>query len=108
MSTAQGNLWIETSPYDFVKSKSDVSLLVRKCLGDTVFVLVYVDDIIFTGSNIFSVDQIIASLASQFSIKDLGNLHYFLGVELICSSEGLILTQINYVNEILNDELMSD
>ena len=97
MSTAQGNLWIETSPYDFFKTKSDVSLLVRQGLGDTVFVLVYVDNIIFTGSNIFSVDQVIASLASQFSIKELGNVHYFLGVEVIRSSDSLILTQSNYV-----------
>ncbi|PHT61353.1 hypothetical protein T459_34798 [Capsicum annuum] len=35
-------------------------------------------------------------------------LHYFLGVEVIRSSNGLILTQANYVNEILNDELMTD
>uniref|UniRef100_A0A3Q7ETT8 Reverse transcriptase Ty1/copia-type domain-containing protein n=1 Tax=Solanum lycopersicum TaxID=4081 RepID=A0A3Q7ETT8_SOLLC len=63
-------------------------------LGDTVFVLIYVDDIIFTGRNIFSVDE--------------GNLHYFLGVEVIRSSDGLILTQMNYVNKILNVELITD
>lgn len=38
----------------------------------------------------------------------MGNLHYFLGVKVIRSSDGLILTQANYVNEILNDELMTD
>uniref|UniRef100_A0A3Q7I3K1 Reverse transcriptase Ty1/copia-type domain-containing protein n=1 Tax=Solanum lycopersicum TaxID=4081 RepID=A0A3Q7I3K1_SOLLC len=43
-----------------------------------------------------------------FSIKDLGNLHYFIGVEVIRSSSSLILTQSNYVNEILNDELMTN
>lgn len=73
-----------------------------------MFVLVYVDDIIITGSNTLSVNQVITSLASKFSIKDLGNLHYFLGVEVIHSSNGLVLTQANYVNEILNDELMTD
>uniref|UniRef100_A0A3Q7H8A5 Reverse transcriptase Ty1/copia-type domain-containing protein n=1 Tax=Solanum lycopersicum TaxID=4081 RepID=A0A3Q7H8A5_SOLLC len=92
----------------FVKTKSDASLLVRHGAGDTLFVLVYVDDIIITGSNTLSVNQVITSLASKFSIKDLGNLHYFLGVEVIRSSNSLILTQTNYVNEILNDELMTD
>lgn len=121
MLVTQGNLWLETSPsgmvhaltgylssIGFIKTKSDASLLVRQGLGDTMFILVYVDDIIVTGSNTFQVDQVIASLASKFSVKDLGNLHYFLGVELIRSSDGLILTQANYVNEILNDELMTD
>ena len=96
------------SSIGFVKTKSDASLLVRHGAGDTLFVLVYVDDIIITGSNTLSVNQVITSLASKFSIKDLGNLHYFLGVEVIRSSNGLILTQANYVNEILNDEVMTD
>ena len=92
----------------FVKTKSDASLLVRHGAGDALFVLIYVDDIIITGSNTLSVNQVFTSLASKFSIKDLGNLHYFLGVEVIHSSNSLILTQANYVNEILNDEVMTD
>ena len=80
------------SSIGFVKTKSDASLLVRHGAGDTFFVLVYVDDIIITGSNTLSVNQVITSLASKFSIKDLGNLHYFLGVEVIRSSNGLCLT----------------
>ena len=77
-------------------------------LRDTLFVLVYVDNIIVTGSNTLNVNQVITSLAYQFSIKDLGNLHYFISVQVIRSSSGLILTKANYVNEILNDELMTD
>lgn len=68
------------SSTSFFKTKSDASLLVRQGLGETTFALVYVNDIIVTGSNTFRVDQVIASVASQFSMKDLGNLHYFLGV----------------------------
>ena len=96
------------SSIGFVKTKSDASLLVRHGAGDTLFVLIYVNDIIITGSNTLTVNQVITSLASKFSIKDLGNLHYFRGVEVIRSSNGIILTQANYVNEILNDELMND
>uniref|UniRef100_A0A3Q7EXG2 Reverse transcriptase Ty1/copia-type domain-containing protein n=1 Tax=Solanum lycopersicum TaxID=4081 RepID=A0A3Q7EXG2_SOLLC len=43
----------------------------------------------------------------SLSIKDLGNLHYFLGVEVLRNSGGLIFTQENYVNDILNDDLMT-
>ena len=56
------------SSIGFVKTKSDASLLVRHGAGDTLFVLVYVDDIIITGSNTLSVNQVITSLASKFSI----------------------------------------
>ncbi|KAF3675784.1 Ankyrin repeat-containing-like protein [Capsicum annuum] len=80
------------SSIGFVKMKSDTSPLVRQGLGKTMFIFVYVDGIIITRSNTSSVDQVIASLASKFSIKDLGNLYYFLGVEVIRSSKGLILT----------------
>ncbi|XP_015159967.1 uncharacterized mitochondrial protein AtMg00810-like [Solanum tuberosum] len=96
------------SSIGFVKTKLDASLLIRHAVGDSLFDLVYVDEIIITGSNTLSVNYVITSFASKFSIKDLGNLHFFLGVEVIRNSNGLILTQANYVNKILNDELMTD
>lgn len=96
------------SSIGFVKTKSHVFLLVKDIPDDTLFVLVYVDGIIVTRSNTFSVNQVITSFASQFSIKDLGDLHYFQDDEVICSSGRVILTQANYVNDIINDELMSD
>lgn len=91
----------------FVKTKSDASLLLRHGPGDTLFVLVYVDDIIVIRTNTFSVNQVITFLASQLLFKDLGNIHYFLSIEVLHSSCGLIPTQGNYVNKILNDKLMT-
>ena len=44
------------SSIGFVKTKSDASLLVRHGAGDMLFVLVYVDDIIISGSNTLSVN----------------------------------------------------
>ncbi|KAH0683011.1 hypothetical protein KY289_020763 [Solanum tuberosum] len=52
------------SSIGFVKTKSDASLLVRHGLGDTLFVLVYVDDIIVTGSNTSSVNQLMTDCKS--------------------------------------------
>ena len=49
---------------------------------DIIFLLVYVDDIILTGSNAALIQQVIHSLEHEFSIRDLGALHYFLGIEL--------------------------
>jgi len=52
-----------------------------------------VDDIIVTGSNIFAVNLIITKLKADFVVKDLGELHFFLGIAALPVSNGLYLTQ---------------
>ena len=52
----------------------------------------YVDDLILTGSDDMVVQNFVAQLGSHFSIKDLGTLSYFLGVEVVSCFEGLRLT----------------
>ena len=62
-----------------------------------------VDDIIITGNddqeNVFLKQH----LNNKFTIKDLGILHYFLGIEVSYSSKGLNLTQHGYINELLKE-----
>ncbi|KAH0751494.1 hypothetical protein KY285_004642 [Solanum tuberosum] len=92
----------------FVKSESDASLFIRKVSNNILYALVYVDDIIITGNHLSEVNQAIASLAGRFSIKDLGNLHFFLGIEVLRTAKGITLSQSNYINEILSEENMQD
>jgi len=73
-----------------------------------VYILVYVDDIILTGNSSSLVHQVISSLSSHFSLKDLGPLSYFLGVEVHRDSKGLLLSQAKYVSDLLHDLLMQD
>ncbi|OIT34060.1 putative mitochondrial protein [Nicotiana attenuata] len=61
-----------------------------------------VDDIIVTGSSIKHTDHTIKLLGNKFSIKDLGSLHFFLGVKVIPYSDGLLLAQSNYIAELLD------
>ena len=68
----------------------------------------YVDGIIITGPNSSTVSSIILSLANRFSLKDLGNLSYFLGVEVLPHSIGLFLSQSKYILDILTKANMSD
>lgn len=63
----------------FHNSLADTSLFIYKKHSKFVYVLVYVDDILVTGSDPVLVQQVITSLANRFSIKDMGNLSYFLG-----------------------------
>jgi Reverse transcriptase (RNA-dependent DNA polymerase) len=62
---------------------------------------VYVDDIIVTGSNRDQVQTYITLLGWQFAIRDMDNLHYFLGVEATTTSNGLCLTQTKYLFDLL-------
>ncbi|RVW77085.1 Retrovirus-related Pol polyprotein from transposon RE1 [Vitis vinifera] len=67
----------------FKNSHSDTSLFVLRSSNHVVYLLVYVDDIILTGSSDTLVSQFVDYLAQRFSLKDLGPLSYFLGVEVV-------------------------
>lgn len=67
----------------FKSTISDSSLFILKHNTFLILVLVYVDDIIVTGSSPKHISTFISYLASKFSLKDLGSLSYFLGVEVI-------------------------
>ena len=66
-----------------------------------VYVLIYVDDIIVTGNSLSKITSFIKYLSSRFSLKDLGDLSYFLGMEARRTTTGLQLTQVNYITDIL-------
>jgi hypothetical protein len=63
--------------------------------------LVYVNDIILTGSTIDAVDALIRKLSTIFLVKDLGDLNFFLGVEVNRVPVGLLLSQQRYICDIL-------
>ncbi|XP_050141131.1 uncharacterized mitochondrial protein AtMg00810-like [Malus sylvestris] len=66
-----------------------------------VFILVYVDDIIVTGRSTSACQQVITQLSFMFPIKNLGALHYFLGIEVKRSSKGIYISQIKYILDLL-------
>lgn len=84
----------------FHNSLANSSLFVLTQGHDLVYVLVYVDDILITRTNSVLVD-IIQSLGSDFALKDLGTLHYFLGIEVVSTPTGLVLSQTKYATELL-------
>ncbi|GAA0143531.1 hypothetical protein LIER_04197 [Lithospermum erythrorhizon] len=66
----------------YTQSKNDISLYIRNSSTGIVIVTVYVDDILLTGSDNEGIVQLKSVLHAQFSIKDLGALHFFLGFEI--------------------------
>ena len=72
----------------FVEAKSDTSLFVYRRGVDTVYLL-YVDDIVLTASSTELLRRTISALQREFSMKDLGELHHFLGISVQCRPGGL-------------------
>nr|GFB84440.1 copia protein [Tanacetum cinerariifolium] len=93
---------------DFKGSKTDASLFIYS-RGDTLlYILVYVDDIIVTDNNKGTIDNIICQLGSDFALKDLGPLNYFLGIEIVSHVSGILLSQKKYILELLQSTALSN
>jgi hypothetical protein len=76
----------------FTSSKADSSLFILQTPSLTMFVLVYVDDIIITASVPAAISDLLQQLWVSFAIKDLGKLNYFLGVEVVPLKSGILLS----------------
>ncbi|KAJ0528553.1 putative RNA-directed DNA polymerase [Helianthus annuus] len=88
--------------YGFVQSKCDHSMYVLAKQKVFVILLVYVDDIVVTGNSVDEVSKIKGILNSNFQIKDLGKLKYFLGIEVLYNESGVCLNQRKYCLELLS------
>jgi hypothetical protein len=66
----------------FDEAKSDTSLFIYQRGSDTTYLLLYVDDIILTASSTGLRQRIISALQQEFAMKDLGELHHFLGMHV--------------------------
>ncbi|XP_061352700.1 uncharacterized mitochondrial protein AtMg00810-like [Gastrolobium bilobum] len=86
-----------------VQSHADHSLLIKSEGDSFTALLIYVDDIVVAGNDKTKIDSVKRSLDSEFKIKDLGNLHYFLGLEILRSVDGLLISQRKYALELISD-----
>jgi histone deacetylase 1/2 len=85
----------------FVPSKADTSLFFNRKGSHTIFMIVCVDDIIVSSSSREAVNALLQYLQKDFAIKDLGELHYFLGIQVQRKTGELLMTQERYATEIL-------
>ena len=75
----------------FNQSRADYSLFTKNTSTSFIALLVYVDDILIASDNKQAMDELKVLLDQQFKLKDLGELKFFLGLEVARSASGISL-----------------
>ena len=90
--------------HGYTQGQSDHTLFYKYAATDKIAILiVYVDDIIITGSDEGELACLKRKLATEFEIKVLGQLKYFLGMEVARSRKGIVVSQQKYTLELLKE-----
>ena len=91
----------------FVKSEVDANLYYLMVRGEILILVLYVDDLFLIGS-LGLIEDCKRDLAKEFEMKDLGLMHYFLGMEVWEIGGEILLGQGKYCIEILKRFRMED
>ena len=87
--------------FGFKCTHGDPSLFVYIHGSDVIYLLLYVDDMLLTSNNDKLIGKLMVTLQSTFRMKDMGSVHYFLGIEVRAHDEGLFLCQEKYTKDLL-------
>ncbi|GJS82037.1 putative ribonuclease H-like domain-containing protein [Tanacetum coccineum] len=85
----------------FKRGKIDQTLFIKKQKGDILLVQVYVDDIIFGSTNKDLCTAFEKLMKDKFQISSIGELTFFLGLQVQQKEDGIFISQDKYVAEIL-------
>ena len=85
----------------YQQSKADYSLFTLTVKDSITLILVYVDDLLITGSCEVQIGQLKSLLCEQFHMKDIGPASYFLGLEIAKTADGLFVSQRKYIQDLL-------
>lgn len=84
-------------------SLADYSLFTKHNDSSFTILLIYVDEIVLADNGFAEISFVKTFLHDSFKIKDLGNLRYFLGIEVTRSSKGILINQRKYTLELLEE-----
>ena len=83
--------------------KIEPTLYVKKeGKNDFIIVCLYVDDIIYTSSSNFFVDEFKSQMMKEFEMSYMSLLHYFLGLEVYQAEDGIFISQRKYARDLLS------
>ncbi|RVW95638.1 Retrovirus-related Pol polyprotein from transposon RE1 [Vitis vinifera] len=90
--------------FGMLRSEADHSVFYHhNSSSQSIYLVVYVDDIVITGSDQEGIQRLKQHLFNHFQTKDLGKLKYFLGLEIAQSSSGVVMSQRKYALDILEE-----
>ncbi|KAK6159074.1 hypothetical protein DH2020_006388 [Rehmannia glutinosa] len=89
--------------FGLTQSAHDHCLFVRSTSTSFLALLIYVDDVLITGSSGSDIAALKQHLDKLFTIKDLGTAKYFLGLEIARTDQGTFLNQRKYILDLLHD-----
>ncbi|WVZ70900.1 hypothetical protein U9M48_019529 [Paspalum notatum var. saurae] len=92
----------------FVMGSVDKTLFLLSRGGDTLLVQIYVDDIIFGGSSHALVSKFAEQMSNEFEMSLMGELQFFLGLQIKQGPEGTFVHQAKYTKDILKKFDMGD
>lgn len=93
-----GRFSLAMKKYGFHQSNSDHTLFLKYRLGKVTALIIYVDDMVITGDDYEEMPKLQEQLATEFEMKNLGGLKYFLGIEVARSQQGIFFSQRKYVS----------
>lgn len=88
--------------FGFTQSHSDHCLFFKGSGVSFLCLLVYVDDVLVAGPSLPLIVELKQFLDSTFTIKDLGEARYFLGVEIARTANGIALNQHKYILDLVS------
>nr|KYP38726.1 Retrovirus-related Pol polyprotein from transposon TNT 1-94 [Cajanus cajan] len=86
---------------DYERGKVDNTLFVKKFKNDTMYVQIYVDDIVFGSTNTSLCKEFAKTMQGEFEMSMMGELTFFLGLQIKQMHDGIFISQSKYCNELL-------
>ncbi|XP_047268535.1 uncharacterized protein LOC124898714 [Capsicum annuum] len=94
---------LQITSLGYIVSKNDYSLFTKSSGSSLVILVVYVDDILLGGSDLSELNALKSFLDESFKVKDLGSVHYFLGLEVTSHHSGFLINQHKYATDLLEE-----
>ena len=85
----------------FSRGKIDTTLFIKNHNSNTLIVQIYVDDIVFGATNTLLVNEFVECMKSEFEMSMMGELNYFLGLQVKQTNQGTFINQSKYTKELL-------
>ena len=82
-------------------SKSDNSLYIRSGSESLIVIILYVDDLVIRGEHLVEINKVKSLLSDKFEMTDMKDLHYFLGIKVIRTPIGIMISQRYHILNLL-------